>query len=97
MTFVDPNNHRTLNIEPVPFHLLRVASPSAEDLQTNYALARAMRQPTVLQKFKLLHERVERIQASVSAADSFCQNLIRDLQSIVILRTANIVLLITIC
>lgn len=93
ITYIDPNTHRTFDVEPVPFQLIRVAQPSAEHLRVNYTLdiqrnrvetanilKRAMDEHDYHRSLALLKGQVEKIQASVSAADPFCQNLIKDLQ-----------------
>lgn len=77
----------------MPFHLIRIAQPSAEHLQVNYTLdiqrnrvetadvlKRAMEEHDYLRSLAILRKQIEKIQASVSATDPFCQNLIKDLR-----------------
>lgn len=77
----------------MPFRLLRIACPSSEHLQTNYTvdiqrnrvqtaniLRLALRAPNYSKSMELRFYQINKIQASISAADPFCQNLIKDLQ-----------------
>ena len=77
----------------MPFYLIRVAQLSAEHRRVNYTLdiqrnrvetadilKRAMDEHDYYRSLALLKRQVEKIQAGVSAADPFCQNLIKDLQ-----------------
>lgn len=93
ITYVEPNSNQTFNTEPVPFHLVRVLNPSNEHLQINCTLDRernrvetahvlklAMEEYDYERSLALLKAQVEKIQASVSAQDPFCQSLIKDLQ-----------------
>ena len=93
ISYIDPSNHRMFDVEPVPFHLIRVAQPSTEHLRVNYTLdiqrnrvetadvlKQAMEEHDYHQSLALLRGQVEKIEANVSAADPFCQNLIKDIQ-----------------
>jgi hypothetical protein len=93
VAYVEPNNNQTFQTEPVPFHLVRVPNPSNEHLQVNYTvdiqrnrvetanvLKLAMEEYNYQRSLAILKAQVEKIQASVSAQDPFCQNLIQDLQ-----------------
>jgi len=93
ITYVEPNSNQTFDTESVPFHLVRVLNPSNEHLQINYTLdlqrnrvetahvlKLAMEESDYKRSLALLKAQVEKIQASVSAEDPFCQSLIKDLQ-----------------
>lgn len=91
--YVEPNSGRTITTEPVSFRLIRAPQLSADHLAVNYTidvqrnrvetarvLRQAMEERDYTQSLRLLKAQVEKIEASISAADPFCQNLISDLQ-----------------
>jgi hypothetical protein len=93
ITYVEPNSNQTFNTQPVSFQLVRVLNPLNEYLQINYtldlqrnrvetahALKLAMEEYDYKRSLALLKAQVEKIQASVSAQDPFCQSLIKDLE-----------------
>lgn len=93
MIYNDPICNRSVTTNPVPFRLLRLPEPSAEQLQVNAlldrqrnrvetvnALEQAMAESDFTRSREILQAQVERIKNSVSAQDPFCQELIRDLQ-----------------
>ncbi|UJR11147.1 hypothetical protein I4U23_015328 [Adineta vaga] len=93
IVYTDPNSNHTLTTPPVPFHLIRTSRPSSYHLQidrtidlqrnrieTVLVLRQAMEEQDYNQSMALLKAQVERIKASVSAQDPFCQQLIRDLE-----------------
>jgi len=78
---------------PVSFKLARAPQPAADLLQVNYALdiqrnraetaheiKRAMDENDYQQSLAILKAQVDKIKASVSAQDPFCQLLIKDLE-----------------
>ena len=93
ITYLDPNTNRTITTTPVPFQLVRASQPSADLLQVNHtldlqrnrvetahALERAMAEQDYRQSLAILKAQVEKIKASVSGQDPFCQKLIKDLE-----------------
>lgn len=93
MIYNDPICNRSVTTNPVPFRLLRLPEPSAEQLQVNAlldrqrnrvetvnALEQAMAESDFTRSREILQAQVERIKNSISAQDPFCQELIRDLQ-----------------
>jgi len=90
---VDPNIGRTLTTTPIAFQLVRAAQPSADLLQVNLSLdiqrnrvetARVLKLAMDTSSYKrshaILNAQVDKIKASASAQDPFCQRLIQDLQ-----------------
>jgi hypothetical protein len=78
---------------PVSFQLIRGTHLSADHLKINYTLdiqrnrvetarilKQAMEESDYSQSFAILKTQVEKIKASVSAQNAFCQKLINDLQ-----------------
>ncbi|CAF0860364.1 unnamed protein product [Didymodactylos carnosus] len=93
ITYVDPNSGHTITTTPVPFQLVRASHPSADLLQINrtldlqrnrvetaHVLERAMNEYDYGRSLAILKGQVEKIKASVSAQDPFCQQLIKDLE-----------------
>lgn len=91
--YVEANSGRTITTEPVPFRLVRATELSADLLEANYTidiqrnrvetagvLRQAMEETDYTRSTALLRSHVAKIEASVSAQDPFCQNLISDLQ-----------------
>ncbi len=90
---MEPHSGRTLTSVPVFFRLVRASHLSPDQLKVNYTidvqrnraetarvLRQAMEETNYKQSLVLLKAQVEKIQASVSAEDPFCQKLIKDLQ-----------------
>ncbi len=93
VTYVDPNIGRTLTTTPIAFQLIRAAQPSADLLQVNLSLdiqrnrvetARVLKLVMDTSSYErshaILNAQVDKIKASASAQDPFCQRLIQDLQ-----------------
>ncbi len=93
VTYVEPDSGQTIMTTPVSFKLARVPQPAADLLQVNYALdiqrnraetaheiKRAMDENDYQQSLAILKAQVDKIKASVSAQDPFCQLLIKDLE-----------------
>ncbi len=93
MTYIEPNSGNTLTTIPVPFRLVRATSLSFEQLQINhtldvqrnrietaFAIRQAMHENNYHRSLGILKAQVRKIEASVSAHDPFCQQLIKDLQ-----------------
>ena len=93
ITYVEPNNGQTITTTPVSFKLVRTAQPTADLLQVNYTLdvqrnrvetareiKRAMDENNYQRSLAILKAQVQKIKSSVSAADPFCQLLIKDLE-----------------
>jgi hypothetical protein len=93
VTYVEPNSDQPITTTPVSFQLARTAQPTADLLQVNYTLdiqrnrvetareiKRAMDQNNYEQSRAILKAQVEKIKASASAQDPFCQSLIKDLE-----------------
>ncbi|CAF2933415.1 unnamed protein product [Rotaria sp. Silwood2] len=91
--YMDPNTGRTITTNPVSFNLVRDSHPQndllhvnhALDIQRNrvetaHALERAMAEDNYRQSRAILKAQVDKIKASVSAQDPFCQKLIKDLE-----------------
>ncbi|CAF2688396.1 unnamed protein product [Rotaria sp. Silwood2] len=91
--YMDPNTGRTITTNPVSFNLVRDSHPRndllhvnhALDIQRNrvetaHALERAMAEDNYRQSRTILKAQVDKIKASVSAQDPFCQKLIKDLE-----------------
>jgi hypothetical protein len=93
ITYVDPYSSETVNTTPVSFHLIRAPQLSADLLQVNrildlqrnrvetaLALKQAMDESDYKKSLAILKIQVRKIEASVSARDPFCQQLINDLK-----------------
>ena len=93
ITYLEPDSGRTLTTEPVPFELIRAANLSVDLIQVNPVLdlqrnrieaANALKLAMQEQDYKcsraILQAQVEKVKASISAQDPFCQTLIDDLQ-----------------
>ncbi len=93
VTYIDSNSARSITTTSIPFQLVRASHPSADLLQVNHTLdrqrnrietAHALEQAMAEDDFQLsrtiLKTQVEKIKASVSAQDPFCQELITDLE-----------------
>ncbi|CAF3635952.1 unnamed protein product [Rotaria sp. Silwood1] len=91
--YVDPNTHRTITTDPVSFKLVRGSQPPIDllcvnhelDIQRNrvetaHALAQAMAENDYRQSRAILEAQVNKIKASASGQDPFCQKLIKDLE-----------------
>ena len=91
--YVEPNSVRTITTEPVSFRLVRASQLSADHLAANYTidiqrnrvetarvLREAMEENNYTRSLAFLKAQVDKIKASISAEDPFCQNLISDLQ-----------------
>lgn len=91
--YVEPISGRTITTEPVPFRLVRASQLSPDLLVANYTidiqrnrvetarvLRQAMEETDYTVSAALLRSHVEKIKASISAQDQFCQNLISDLE-----------------
>ncbi len=90
---MEPHSGRTLTSVPVFFRLVRASQLLPDQLKVNYTidvqrnraetarvLRQAMEETNYKQSLVLLKAQVEKIKASVSAEDPFCQKLINDLQ-----------------
>ncbi|CAF0892477.1 unnamed protein product [Adineta ricciae] len=93
VTYVDTNTNQTLTTTPVPFQLMRTLQSTAGQLPVNYNLdlqrnrvetareiKRAMDERDYQRSREILQAQVNKIKASVSGKDQFCQLLIRDLE-----------------
>ncbi|CAF2978602.1 unnamed protein product, partial [Rotaria sp. Silwood2] len=93
VTYIEPNNGQTTTINPVSFQLTRTAQPPADLLQVNYTLdiqrnrvetvreiKRVMHENNYQRSIAILKAQVDKIKASVSAQDPFCQLLVKDLE-----------------
>lgn len=93
ITYMEPNSAQSITTVPVSFKLIRVAHPAEHLLAVNHvldrqrnrietaqALERAMEENNFSRSRAILKAQVEKIQASVSAQDPLCQELVRDLQ-----------------
>jgi hypothetical protein len=93
VTYIEPNSGQTITTTPVSFQLVRTAQPAADLLQVNHTLdiqrnrvetareiKRAMDENSYQRSLVILKAQVEKIKASVSAQDPFCQLLIKDLE-----------------
>ena len=93
VTYVEPYSMRSITTVPVFFKLIRVPHPSQDLLVVNQtldrqrnrietvaALERAMKERSFDLSRVILEAQAEKIRASVSAQDPFCQELIKDLQ-----------------
>ncbi|CAF3200616.1 unnamed protein product [Rotaria sp. Silwood2] len=91
--YIDPNSRRAITIDPVSFNLVRGSHPPTDLLRVNYvldiqrnrvemahALAQAMSEDDYRQSRAILKAQVNKIKASVSGQDPFCQKLIKDLE-----------------
>ncbi|CAF4577758.1 unnamed protein product [Rotaria sp. Silwood1] len=91
--YMDPNSGRTITTNPVSFNLVRGSHPPDELLRVNHvldiqrnrvetahALEQAMAEDNYRQSRAILKAQVDKIKASVSAQDPFCQKLIKDLE-----------------
>ena len=91
--YVEPNTGRTFTTEPVLFRLVRASQLSPKLVEANYTidiqrnrvetarvLRQAMEETDYTLSATLLRSHVEKIRASISAQDQFCQNLISDLE-----------------
>jgi hypothetical protein len=93
VTYVEPNSSQTITTNPVSFQLIRTAQPPADLLRVNHMLdiqrnrvetareiKRAMNESNYQRSLAILKAQVEKIKASVSAQDPFCQSLVTDLE-----------------
>ncbi|CAF1262419.1 unnamed protein product [Rotaria sordida] len=91
--YIDSNTGRTITTEPISFNLVRDLHPSDDllhinhvlDIQRNrvettYALEQAMIEDDYRQSRAILKAQIDKIKASVSVQDLFCQKLIKDLE-----------------
>jgi hypothetical protein len=90
---MEPNRARSITTVPVVFKLIRATHPSENLLVVNHvldrqrnrietaqALERAMEENDFTRSREILKAQVEKIKASVSGQDPFCQELVRDLE-----------------
>ncbi|CAF4891547.1 unnamed protein product [Rotaria sp. Silwood1] len=93
VSYIDPNTTHSITTPQVPFYFIRAPNLPADLLRVNYqldrqrnrietieALERAMAERDYEQSRVILASQVEKLKASVSAQDPFCQELIRDLE-----------------
>ncbi len=93
INYIHPISNNTVSSALVPFQLIRAPQLSANLLQVNhtldrqrnrvetaFALKQAMNEKNYRKSLAILTAQVEKIQASVSAQDPFCQKLIKDLK-----------------
>ncbi|CAF2513196.1 unnamed protein product [Rotaria sp. Silwood2] len=93
VTYIDPNTRHTITTDPVSFNLVRGSHPPTDlfcvnhelDIQRNrvettHALAKAMTEYDYRESRAILEAQVNKIKASISAQDPFCQKLIQDLE-----------------
>ncbi|CAF3648947.1 unnamed protein product [Rotaria sordida] len=91
--YMDPNTGRRIMTDPVSFNLVRGSHPPDDllsvnhvlDIQRNrvettHALEQAMVEGNYRQSRTILKAQVDKIKASVSAQDPFCQKLIKDFE-----------------
>ncbi|CAF1056738.1 unnamed protein product [Adineta steineri] len=93
VVYTDPNSRQRFTTTSVPFHLIRNSTLLSDHLQVSYTidlqrnrietalvLKQAMDEQNYSRSIAILRAQVEKIKASVSAQDPFCQQLIRDLE-----------------
>ncbi len=93
VTYKEPSSDQNITTSPVSFQLIRTDQHVADLLQVNYTLdiqrnrvetareiKRAMDERDYQRSLAILKAQVNKIKSSVSAQDSFCQSLIKDLE-----------------